>query len=56
MGMVTLQRSPRRVTFRVIKVGCYVIVDDGVNYVTFHELNVCIKTKAQLDSVSNREL
>ena len=48
------------VTSRVIKVGCYVTVDDGSNYVTFHELNVRIKiktiTKAQLDSVSNREL
>ena len=36
------------------------LVDDGGNYVTFHELNVRIKiktiTKAQLDSVSNREL
>ena len=35
-------------------------VDDGDNYVTFHGLNVRIKiktiTKAQLDSVSNREL
>ena len=41
--------------FRVIKVGCYVTVDDGSNYVTFHELNVRIKiktiSKAQLDSV-----
>ena len=41
-------------------VGCYVTVDDGCNYVTFHELNVRkkIKTiaKAQLDSASNREL
>ena len=38
----------------------YVTVDDGDNCVTFHELNVRIKiktiTKAQLDSVSNREL
>ena len=45
---------------RVIKVGCYVTVDDGGNYVTFHELNVRIKiktiTKVQFDSVSNREL
>ena len=43
-----------------MRVGCYVTVDDGGNYVTFHELNVRkkIKTiaKAQLDSVSNREL
>ena len=37
----------------VMKVGCYV-TDDGANYVTFHELNRKI-TKAQLDSVSNRE-
>ena len=44
----------------VMKVGCYVTVDDCANYVTFHELNVRIKiktiTKAQLDRVSNREL
>ena len=43
-----------------MKVGCYVTVDDGDNYVTFHGLNVRVKiktiTKAQLDSVSNREL
>ena len=43
-----------------MKVGCYVTVDDGDNYVTFHGLNVRIKiktiTKAQLDMVSNREL
>ena len=43
-----------------MKVGCYVTVDDSDNYVTFHGLNVRIKiktiTKAQLDSVSNREL
>ena len=43
-----------------MKVGCYVTVDDGDNYVTFHGLNVRIKiktiTKTQLDSVSNREL
>ena len=43
-----------------MEVGCYVTVNDGGNYVTFHELNVHkkIKTiaKAQLDSVSNREL
>ena len=46
--------------FRVMKVGGYVTVDDGGNYVTFHGLNVRIKIKtikkAQLDSVSNREL
>ena len=43
-----------------MKVRCFVTVDDGDNYVTFHGLNVRIKiktiTKAQLDSVSNREL
>ena len=43
-----------------MKVGCYVTVDDGDSYVTFHGLNVRIKiktiTKAQFDSVSNREL
>ena len=43
-----------------MKVGCYVTVDDGDNYVTFHGLNVGIKiktiTKAQFGSVSNREL
>ena len=37
-------------------VGCYVTVDDGGNYVTFHELNVRkkIKTigKAQLDGLN----
>ena len=43
----------------VMKVGCYV-TDDGGNYVTFHELNRRLRkdwkiTKAQLDSVSNRE-
>ena len=43
-----------------MKVGCYVTVDDGGDYVTFHELNGRIKmktiTKAQLHSVNNREL
>ena len=43
-----------------MKVGRYVTVDDGDNYVMFHGLNVRVKiktiTKAQLDSVSNREL
>ena len=43
-----------------MEVGCYVKVDDGGNYVTFHELDVRkkIKTisKAQLDSVTNRKL
>ena len=28
-----------------MKRGGYVIVDDGANYVTFHELNVRIKIK-----------
>ena len=41
------------------KVGCYV-ADDGGKYVTFHELNRRSRkgwkiTKAQLDSMSNRE-
>ena len=31
--------------FRVMEVGCYVTVDDGGNYVTFHELNVRKKIK-----------
>ena len=37
-------KTPRapRVKFRVMKFGCYVTVDDGGNYVTFHELNVRI--------------
>ena len=39
-----------------MEVGCYVTVVDGGNYVTFYELNVRKKIKAQLDSVSNREL
>ena len=34
-----------RVTFRVMEVGCYVTVNDGGNYVTFHELNVRKKIK-----------
>ena len=55
-------RTPRserqRVTFRVMKFGRYVTVDDGGNHVTFHELNQRLrkdKKKAQSDSVSNRE-
>ena len=54
-------RSERqRVTFRVMKFGRYVTVDDGGNHVTFHELNQLLRkdkkiTKAQSDSVSNRE-
>ena len=44
----------------VMKVGCYATDDAGGNYVTFHELNRRSRkdwkiTKAQLDSVSNRE-
>ena len=31
--------------FHVMKLGCYVTVDDGGNYVMFHELNVRIKIK-----------
>ena len=42
-----------------MKLGCYVTVDDGGNFVTFHELNVRIRIKrvkkAQSDTVSNRE-
>ena len=43
-----------------MKFGRYVTVDDGGNYVTFHELNRRLRkdkkiTKAQSDSVSNRE-
>ena len=55
------RRSERqRVTFRVMKLGRYVTVDDGGNHVTFHELNQRLRkdkkiTKAQSDSVSNRE-
>ena len=55
------RRSERqRVTFRVMKFGHYVTVDDGDNHVTFHELNQRLRkdkkiTKAQSDSVSNRE-
>ena len=43
-----------------MEVGCYVTVDDGGNYVTFHELNVRKKintiAETQVDSASNREL
>lgn len=31
--------------FHVLKLGCYVIVDGGGNFVTFHELNIRIKIK-----------
>ena len=53
------RRSERqRVTFRVMKFGRYVTVDDGGNNVTFHELNQRLRkdkkiTKAQSDSVSS---
>ena len=40
-----LNTSIRWVTFRVMKLGRYVIVDDGGNYVTFYELKVRIKIK-----------
>ena len=43
-----------------MKVGCYITVDDGNNYVMFIELNVRIKiktiTKTQFDSLSKRGL
>ena len=39
----TSTRRKARVTFRVMQLGRYVIVDDGSNYVTYHELNVRIK-------------
>ena len=32
-------KGAARVTFRLMKLGSYVIVDDGGNYVTFHESN-----------------
>ena len=35
----------RQVTFRIMKLGHCVIVDDSDNYVMFHELNVRIKNK-----------
>ena len=38
----------REVTFRVMKLGPYIIVDDSGNYVTFHELDVRIKTGPKL--------
>ena len=34
--------AERRVSFRVMKLGFCVTVDDGGNYITFHELNVRI--------------
>ena len=37
--------AERRVMSDVMKLGHYVIVDNSSNYVTFHELNVCIKVK-----------
>ena len=36
-----------------MKVGCYVTVDDGDNYVTFHRLNVRVKIKT-IGSLSTR--
>ena len=56
----TRRGERQRVTFRVMKFGRYVTVDDGGNHVTFHELNQRLRkdkkiTKAQSDSVSNRE-
>ena len=44
-----LNTSIRRVTFRVMKLGRYVIVDVGGNYVTFHELNVRIRIKKMIN-------
>ena len=56
---ITPPHVDRRESPHVMKVSCYVTVDDGSNYVMFHKLNVHVKikkiTKAQLDSVSNRE-
>ena len=34
-----------RVTFRIMKLGHYVKVDDRGKYVTYHDLNICIKIK-----------
>ena len=47
--------SIRRVMFRVMKLGRYVIVDDGGKYVMFHELNIHIKITKNNKS-SQREL
>ena len=56
---ITPPYAERRVMFGVMKVGCYVTVDDNGNYVTFHKLNVRVKikeiTNAQSDSLSNHE-
>ena len=44
-----------RVTFRVMKFGRYVTVDDGGDYVTVHELNVrrIIRHNESLGRLSN---
>ena len=39
-----------KVMFCVMKFGRYVTVDDGSNYVMFHELNVRIKIKKEQKS------
>ena len=44
-----------RVTFRVTKLGRYVTLDDGGNYITFHELNDHVKINNNNNS-SQREL
>ena len=50
-----LNTSIRRVTFRVMKLGRYVIVDVGGNYVTFHKLSVCLEIK-KIINPSNESL
>ena len=42
--------------FRVMKLGRYIIVDDGGNYVTFHKLNAHIKIKKILITPHNDSL
>ena len=44
-ALPVLNTSIRWVTFRVMKLGRYVLVDDGGNYATFQELNIRIKRK-----------
>ena len=39
-----------------MKLGHYVIVDDGGNYVTFHKLNVHIKIKKSIITPHNKKL
>ena len=39
-----------------ILLGRYVIKDDGGNYVTFHELNIRIKTKKKIINPRNESL